>query len=294
VTAALEVVATGPLTLVEDLGRPGHAALGVARSGAADRAALRLANRLVANPEDAAGLEVLLGGLRLRALRETTLAVTGAPVPLEVDGRGAGLHAPVRLRAGQVLGLGVPAEGLRTYVGVRGGVVAPVLLGSRSHDTMAGIGPAPLQDGDRLEVGEPPPEQPVVDLAPVPALGPARLRVVLGPRDDWFTDPGVLAQGSWEVSSDSDRIGLRLRRPDDGGPALQRRDDAELPSEGVVRGSLQVPPGGEPVLFLSDHPVTGGYPVVGVVVDADTDRAAQLRPGERVELVVVPADRAGR
>jgi allophanate hydrolase subunit 2 len=111
------------------------------------------------------------------------------------------------------------------------------------------------------------------------------LRVLPGPRDDWFADPAVLMEGEWEVSADSDRVGLRLRRPDGGGPLLTRTDDAELASEGVVRGALQVP-SGEPVLFLADHPVTGGYPVVGVVLDADTDRAAQLRPGERVGFVL--------
>jgi biotin-dependent carboxylase-like uncharacterized protein len=282
------VEASGPLALVQDLGRPGHAALGVTRSGAADRGSLRLANRLVANPEPSPGIEVTFGGLRLRALREVTVAVTGAPLPLEVDGRGVDANAPVVLHAGQQLSLGVPEHGLRTYVAIRGGIAAPGLLGSCSRDTLAGIGPEPLAEGDELALGAPPTEQPVVDHAAVPALAPATLRVVLGPRDDWFTDAAAIVQDEWEVSSDSDRVGLRLRRPSDTAPPLSRVDDAELPSEAVVRGSLQVPPGGEPVLFLADHPVTGGYPVVAVVVDADTDRAAQLRPGERLRFLIVP------
>jgi biotin-dependent carboxylase-like uncharacterized protein len=279
---SLRVEASGPLALVQDLGRPGHATLGVTRSGAADRDALRLANRLVANAEGAAGIEVTFGGLRLRALRDVTVAVTGAPVPVNIDGRGADLRAPLRLRAGQTLGLGIPEEGLRSYVAVRGGIEARELLGSRSRDTLAGVGPEPLREGDELQVGATPQELPTIDHAPVPPLGPPALRIVLGPRDDWFTDASVIADGEWEVSSESDRVGLRLVRPQDGGEPLTRTDDAELASEGVVRGALQVPSGGAPVLFLADHPVTGGYPVIAVVVDADTDRAAQLRPGERL------------
>jgi biotin-dependent carboxylase-like uncharacterized protein len=277
----LRIESVGPLTLVQDLGRPGLGALGVTRSGAADRGALRLANRLVANPEGAAGLEVTFGGLRLRALRDLVVAVTGAGTPLDIDGRGVGMHAPLVMRPHQVLSLGVPGEGLRTYVGVRGGVKVRPVLGSRSRDTLAGLGPEPLREGDEVAVGPAPDRPPGVDLAPVPPPGPAHLRVLLGPRDDWFTDAAVLLEGEWEVTADSDRVGLRLRRTG-GGRLLTRIDDSELSSEGVVRGAVQVPPGGQPVLFLADHPVTGGYPVVAVVVDADTDRAAQLRPGERL------------
>jgi biotin-dependent carboxylase-like uncharacterized protein len=290
---SLRVEASGPLALLQDLGRPGHATLGVTRSGAADRAALRLANRLVANAEGAAGIEVTFGGLRLRALHEVTVAVTGAPVPVEVGGRGADLRAPLRLRVGQTLALGIPAEGLRSYVAVRGGINARELLGSRSRDTLAGVGPQPLREGDELQVGAVPQDLPTVDHAAVPPLGPAVLQILFGPRDDWFTDAHAIAEGEWEVSSDSDRVGLRLVRPKDGGPPLTRIDDAELASEGVVRGALQVPSGGAPVLFLADHPVTGGYPVIAVVVDADTDRAAQLRPGERLRFTTTASRQGG-
>ncbi len=283
----LRVEATGALALLQDLGRPGHSGLGVGRSGAADRGALRLANRLLANPEAAPGIEVTMGGLRVRALRDLSVAVTGPPAPVRVGGRGTGTHAPLVIRREQVLEIGTPTEGLRSYVAVRGGIVAPALFGSCSTDTMSGIGPPPLRAGDELAVGDAPAEQLVVDVAPAAQLGAARLRVLLGPRDDWFTDPSVLGVGRWQVSDDSDRVGMRLVRPDGEGPLLQRCDDAELPSEGVVRGALQVPAGGEPVLFLADHPVTGGYPVVGVVVDADCDRAAQLRPGDPVSFRVV-------
>ncbi len=284
---AVEVLATGTQALVQDLGRAGNAASGVGRSGATDRAALRLANRLVANPEGAAGIEVVFGGLAVRAQGRLTVAMAGALAPADVDGTPVGHHAVVPLRPGQVLRLGPPAAGLRTYVAVRGGIDCDAVLGSRSTDVLSGLGPAALAADDVLPVGPEPDAFPLVDVAPVavPPGGPVTLRVVLGPRADWIDDPTALTRTVWTASDRSDRIGMRLD-----GDRLRRRDgDAELPSEGVVRGSIQVPPDGGPVLFLADHPVTGGYPVAAVVVDADVDRAAQVRPGQGVRFTVVPA-----
>ncbi len=285
---ALEVTAVGAQALVQDLGRPGLSAVGVTRSGAADRGSLRLANRVVANREDAAGIEVLLGGLDLLVLRDVTVAVTGA-VGVTLDGSPLGAGAPLRLCAGAVLRAGAPAAGLRTYVAVRGGLAVQPVLGSRCTDTLAELGPAPLAVGDRLRVGPAPEQQPAVDVAPVaePAAGLVRLRAVPGPRDA-YVDGGCdqLAAGTWTVSEHADRVGLRLR-----GEPLRRAaayDGVEVPSEGLLRGAVQVPPAGEPVLMLADHPVTGGYPVVAVVVDADCDRAAQLRPGQAVRFRLLP------
>ena len=287
-TRALEVVRVGPLALVQDLGRPGHAAVGVPRSGAADRAALRLANRLVANDdEDAAAIEVLLGGLAVRAHGLRTVALTGAPAPADVDGTPVGHHSVLTLRPGQTLTLGPPPTGLRTYLAVRGGLDVEDVLGSVATDTLSGLGPAPLRTGDVLTVG-PEPESPwLLDVAPVapPTGTTVTLRAVLGPRADWVADAAALAHTTWTVSSRSDRVGMRLE-----GEALRRTDRRELPSEGMVRGAIQVPPGGEPVVFLADHPVTGGYPVVAVVVDADVDRAAQARPGQSVRFRLVPPE----
>jgi KipI family sensor histidine kinase inhibitor len=279
----LDVVATGALSLVEDLGRPGAGAIGVGRSGAADRAALRLANRLVANPSSAAAIEVAFGGLVVRAGSDLPapllVALTGAPAPASVDGTPVGHHALVTLRAGQTLRLGPPPTGLRTYLAVRGGIEVDAVLGSRSTDVLSGLGPAPLAAGDELPVGPEPADLPRVDVAPVavPTGDVVTLRAVPGPRADWVADPGALARTTWTASGRSDRVGMRLE-----GPPLRRLDRGELPSEGMVRGAIQVPPGGGPVLFGADHPVTGGYPVVAVVLDADLDRAAQIRPGQQV------------
>jgi biotin-dependent carboxylase-like uncharacterized protein len=287
-TAALEVLATGPLTLVQDLGRPGLGAVGVGRSGAADRGAFRLGARLLAQEYGAAALEVTFGGLEVRARGDLMVALTGAEGPVTVDGRCVDFRSPVQLRDGQTLRLGVPTSGLRTYLSVRGGIDVPAVLGSRATDTLAGLGPSPVRVGDLLPVGAPPQRFPCVDVAPGSPM-PAEtllLHALPGPRDDWLADLADLAATAWTVSSRSDRVGIRLE-----GPPLEyaaSRRGQELPSEGVVRGALQIPAGGQPVLFLADHPVTGGYPVAAVVVASDVDQAAQARPGQQVRFALVP------
>ncbi|MEU1791839.1 biotin-dependent carboxyltransferase family protein [Streptomyces sparsogenes] len=275
--SAFSVVRAGALTTVQDLGRAGHAHLGVPRSGALDEPALRLANRLVGNPEGAAALETTLTGCAVRLRRAATVAVTGAPCPVTVDGRPAAWGAPVRVPAGALVEVGAATHGVRGYVAFDGGVEAEQVLGSRSTDVLSGLGPAPLADGAVLRLGAPYGPAPAVDAAPCP--GPPRelvLPVVLGPRHDWFTPRALrtLATGEFRVSAASNRIGLRTE-----GPALERARDDELPSEGMVLGALQVPPDGRPVLFLADHPTTGGYPVVGVVPESHLPAAAQAVPG---------------
>ncbi|RHW26887.1 biotin-dependent carboxyltransferase [Nocardioides immobilis] len=271
------------MALFQDAGRPGRAAIGIGRSGAADRSSYELANRLVGTAPGAAALEVVLGGLEVQAVDGTIwLAVTGAPVPLLLDGRPEPTGAVLVLRPGSRLTLGVPPNGLRSYLAVRGGLdVAPV-LGSRSRDTLAGLGPAPLAAGDVLPIGDEVADEMRVDAVPAQQYDDRPvLRVVRGPRDDWVRDAALLTSSTWTVAPDSDRVGVRLA-----GGRLDLADPArQLPSEGAVRGAIQVPSGGEPVVFGPDHPVTGGYPVVAVVVDADTDRLAQLRPGEQVRFV---------
>jgi biotin-dependent carboxylase-like uncharacterized protein len=283
---ALEVLATGPLTLVQDLGRVGFAAIGVGRSGAADREAFRLGARLLAQPYTAAALEVTFGGLSIRAHGDLQLALTGAPAPAAIDGRPMGYFGPFTLGNGQVLTLGAPEVGLRSYLSVRGGIAVPPILKSRATDTLSGLGPPPVQTGDMLPVGPPPAAFPNVDVAPAPAFSTdvLLLHALRGPRDDWLANMGALVSSLWTVSSHSDRVGIRLT-----GEPLQyhaTRIDQELPSEGVVRGAIQVPSGGEPVVFLADHPVTGGYPVVAVLVDSDIDRAAQAVPGQQLRIVL--------
>lgn len=282
-TPVLRVVAPGPNATIQDLGRPGWFSAGVGVSGAADTVSLRLANRLVGNDDDAAGIECVLGGLHLQALAPVTLAVTGAPAPITVDTTPVAHSSVLRLRAGQQLRLGLAQAGLRVYVGIRGGVGVEPVLGSRSRDTMAGIGPDPLQAGSELPVGPPPAAWPTADVGPIQPItnDPVRARVTMGPRDDWFTRPTDLFVDHWVVTDRLDRVGVRLERPI-GAPPLTRVNDDELPTEGMPLGAIQVPPSGEPVVFLADHPITGGYPVIGVVLADDVASLAQARPGQHV------------
>jgi biotin-dependent carboxylase-like uncharacterized protein len=274
---AVVVVSPGPLATIQDRGRRGYAALGVGTSGAVDAPALALANRLVGNPLDAAGIEVTMGGLVLELDAPAMVALTGARVEVTVTGGPPlGHDAPSTLPAGVRIALGRPPTGLRTYVAVRGGLAVAPVLGSRSYDTLGRIGPPPLRAGDRLPVGADPGTPIDTEVAPVRTLDAAApIRLWPGPRADWFADSlDVLTAAAWTVRSDSDRVGARLE-----GPALRRTRADELPSEGLVTGAIQVPHDGRPIVMLADHPVTGGYPVVAVVDPGDLSRVAQARPG---------------
>lgn len=276
----LRIDSPGGVTTVQDLGRPGRAALGVARSGALDRTALRIANRLVGNTEGAAGLEITMGGFAARAVTATWVCVTGAFADVTVDGRAVDAYAPVLVPAGAELRIGAPQAGLRAYLVVRGGILAPRALGSRARDALAGLGPAPLAAGDELSAGEPASVVPPVDSFPWTVPPPSiDVRIAPGPRADWFAPGAIdtLADTAWSVSPHADRVGIRLD-----GPALARTRHDELPSEGMRPGAIQVPPHGRPVVLLADGPVTGGYPVIAVVTDAALDALAQVRPGDRV------------
>jgi biotin-dependent carboxylase-like uncharacterized protein len=213
---------------------------------------------------------------------DLAIAVTGADADPAVNGIPFGTNSIHYAHDGQVISLGAPQSGLHTYLAVRGGIDVGEVLGSRSYDVMSTIGPQPLQPGDVLPVGEHTADFPELEQAPVAALDDelVELAVVPGPRDDWFTDPDALVHQDWVASDRSDRVGMRLA----GRPLQHRWPDRQLPSEGATRGAIQVPPNGLPVILGPDHPVTGGYPVVGVVTDDDIDRAAQIRPGQTVRL----------
>jgi biotin-dependent carboxylase-like uncharacterized protein len=279
----LEILRTGPLAVIQDLGRIGQADLGVSRSGAADRRSHKLANRLVANPDDRATVEVTFGGFCARVRGgDVDIAVTGADTDPTVNGIKFGTNSIHHVRDGQVISFGAPRAGLRTYLAVRGGICVAPVLGSRSYDVMSAIGPSPLHAGDQLPIGEHTTDYPEVDQAPVASITSdvVELSVVPGPRDDWFVDPDLLVHTDWVASDRSDRVGMRLV----GRPLQYSFPDRQLPSEGATRGAIQVPPNGLPVILGPDHPITGGYPVIGVVIDEDMDTVAQVRAGQRVRL----------
>jgi len=278
----LSVVKPGPLTLVQDRGRPGLAHLGVGSSGAMDRAAHSLANRLVGNEPAAAGLEILFGAVALRAEDTVWVAVAGAWGSVTIEGREVAHHSATLLGAGETLEFGIASHGIRYYLAVRGGIEVPLVLGSRSSDTLARLGPSLLAVGDILRIGsEPHGAVPLVDVVPVDAPSNAAVTLELrpGPRRSWFTPESWdrLLGNEWQVSPRSDRSGIRLD-----GAALDRTERRELPSEGMVSGAIQVSPDGVPTILAVDHPVTGGYPVIAVVTDDSLDALAQLRPGQKI------------
>ncbi|HET9123372.1 MAG TPA: biotin-dependent carboxyltransferase family protein [Solirubrobacteraceae bacterium] len=274
----LVVVRAGALTTVQDHGRPGLAHLAVPPSGALDREALALGNRLLGNPPGAAGLETTLDGVALRPDRFCRIVVTGAPAAVSIDGRPAAWAAVLDVPGGARLEVGAARAGLRSYVTVAGGVRTAAVLGSRSHDVLSGLGSPVLRAGDRLPLGErPETPPPPVDVAPQPAP-PDALELTLweGPRHGHLseTSAATLRHAVWTVASASNRIGLRLE-----GPALELAVRVELRSEGLVTGAVQVPPDGRPLIFLRDHPTTGGYPVIGVIDRGGLGACAQARPG---------------
>ena len=308
VESGFRILNPGAQSLIQDLGRRGYGPLGVSAAGALDRASLRRANRLVGNASSAAAIESVNGGLTVEALGDQVVAVTGAPTTLTIEApswfdsdgesddgaiqpgatRTAPMAAPFALLDGEVLTLGAPESGFRNYVAIRGGVDVPEVLGSRSADTMSGIGPAPLVIRQVLPVGGATESTAVgsPELQPdFPGGGVAVLDVIPGPRADWFDQKALdsLCGQEWLVTPQSNRVGMRL----DGTP-LKRTREGELPSEGTMAGALQIPPAGLPVLFLADHPITGGYPVIGVVRDEHLDVAAQVPIGGKIRFRLVP------
>jgi biotin-dependent carboxylase-like uncharacterized protein len=286
----LKVISADMPVLFQDLGRRGRADQGVSASGALDRGALKAANRLVGNSPGAACLEITLGGFSFEALGKAVIALSGAPCPATIktsSGRSFGVPhlQPAALDEGDVVTLAAPSAGMRSYLAARGGFAVEPVLGSASTDTLARIGPAAVAAGETLGILPAAPGA-IVSLGETPAFDMptatdiVTLDVTMGPRTDWFTAAGVeafLAQ-SWRVTPQSSRVGIRLA----GDRPLERADENELPSEGTATGAIQVPASGQPILFLADHPLTGGYPVIATVADHHLDLAGQIPIGARI------------
>ncbi|MGP9527169.1 carboxyltransferase domain-containing protein [Glutamicibacter sp. AOP5-A2-18] len=295
----LRIIDSGLQSLLQDAGRLGFGNLGVGVAGAADPIAFRQANRLVGNHPDQAVIENLGSRISVEASEDQVMAHCGAQASLWItpaaddpirNRRQVVSDAPFALLHGERLDVEPAGSGLRSYLAVRGEIEIEPTLGSLSTDTLSGVGPEPLAAGTAIPVKRPaighivgnpqPSTLPVAD-----DQGLYQLRVIAGPRTEWFGPAGLtqLADQIWEVTSETNRVGIRLsteERP------LQRIRTGELASEGVARGSLQVPPSGLPVLFLADHPVTGGYPVIATVIDEDLSAAAQLPPGSKLRFVL--------
>lgn len=266
------VEVAGPLTLIQDTGRPGYAHLGVTRSGAFDCQALRLANRLVGNPQDSAALEALGGGLELTAGHRVTVAVSGAHGQVFIDDRPRDTHTPLHVEPGARIRLGTPRHGLRYYVAFAGGIDATPVLGSRSYDTLGRIGPAPLEAGQRLSIG-PKHADPTIDHAAT-AHTVEDFEIMPGPDATGALLERLIA-GHWDLDPQSNRIGVRLQ----GVPIEVTK--VSLRSRPMVLGAVQLPPNGLPIILGPDHPATGGYPVIAVVLRRSLDHVAQWSGGLR-------------
>ena len=295
---AFEILRAGLLTTVQDRGRIGCQKFGVTVSGAMDEFALRVGNILVGNEQGAAGLEISFLGPHIRLRADVTLALTGAETDVDLDGKPAPWYEAFRAQAGQTLDIRHCTRGMRAYLAVAGGIDVPVRLGSRSTSLAAGFGGfegRPLRDGDVLSVG-PTLGETVrgfdrrVPRSWRPAFeSPQFVRVVFGPQDGAFTEVGrrTLLDAAYEVSPSSDRMGYRLE-----GPAIEHGGPADIISDWIPLGGIQVPGNGKPIVLLADRQTTGGYTKIATVISPDIPKLVQLRPGETVCFRAVTADEA--
>jgi antagonist of KipI len=274
----------GPLTTIQDLGRPGYLRVGIPESGPMDRDAFLLANRLVGNADGAAALECTLIGPRVEFTDERAVAITGAETPVALNGAEAPRWQAFGVKAGDVLKLGPARSGVRAYLAVSGGIDTPPALGSRAtylRGRLGGLGGRALRKDDRLPLG---PAHP----APLGRVRPARvpvytsepeIRVVLGPQDDRFTARGVAAllEEPYELLPQSDRMGARLR-----GPLIEHAGGHDIVSDGIALGGIQVVGDGQPIVLLADRQSTGGYTKIATVCSFDVARVGQLKPGQRL------------
>jgi len=294
---SLEVLDGGLLTTVQDRGRSGYRHLGVGCAGVADAYSAAVANRLVGNPVDAALLEATLRGPTLRFARAATIALCGADMAADIDGTAVACWRRIAVGTGSTLTLRSAQRGARLYLAVDGGIVVPMLLGSRSTDLRAGFGGhqgRALRAGDQLPLGAATqPASAVLQQASAwfdaaPDLGFASdvwLRVLPGAARAGHA--ALSSAAGWRVGSASNRQGVRLL-----GAALSGIFAAAARSEPVLPGTVQVPPDGMPIVLLADAQTMGGYVRVAHVIEADLPRLAQCRPGDRIRFAAVDADTA--
>jgi biotin-dependent carboxylase-like uncharacterized protein len=292
----IRILEPGPQTTIQDLGRPGHLAVGIPPSGPVDGRAFVLANRLVGNVDGAGALECTLAGPRFESRAAGALAVTGAEVPVLVNDRPAAMWTTLPVAAGDVVKVGTVRTGARAYVALAGGIDVPPALGSRAtflRGRLGGLAGRALQRDDVLPLGvaAPPPWRRVKAAAISIVESEPVLRVVLGPQDDRFSEEGIATflGSAYEVLPQSDRMGVRLR-----GPRIAHRRGHDIVSDGIALGSVQVPGDGQPIVLLVDRQTTGGYTKIATVCSFDVARLGQARPGHRVHFQAVTVDKAHR
>jgi antagonist of KipI len=288
-----EVVQPGPMTMVQDLGRIGYQQYGVPTSGALDDYAFRLGNLLVGNDEGAAALEITLFGCQLRALQDTLIAITGADLAPAINGRPAPIWASLWIKRNQLLSFSQLRKGCRSYLAVAGGIRVPEVMKSASTCVRAGIGGLngrPLCKGDILRADAAFAKTAQIPAKYVPTYSNAlALRVILGPQDDYFTKDGIstFLNSEYTVSAQADRMGYRLE-----GPVIQHRGGADIISDGIPLGAIQVPGDGLPIILLADRQTIGGYTKIANIISADIPKVAQAKPGDRMRFQQVKGAQA--
>ncbi len=292
----IHVLRPGLLTTVQDLGRPGYQRYGVSVSGAMDRRALLIGNRLVGNPDEAAGLECTIQGPELRFEEAAVIAVTGGDLSPVLNGEAVPVWKAVEVQAGGVLAIGRRRSGARTYVAVAGGIDVPAVLGSRATHLRSRTGGAagqPLTRGQTLDIGRRN-RSPVIPRCAPPAIIPPyhttpTLRLVRGPQFARLSPQAAatLTSRRFAIAPESDRMGYRLV-----GARIVIDSVTHTISDASPPGSVQVPPDGRPILLMADHQTTGGYPIVGVVCSLDLSLAAQLMPGDHLGFAFISPEAA--
>ncbi len=290
--SSIRVNSPGFLTTVQDLGRSGHAHYGVSPAGAADAVAFRFGNLLLGNPENTPALEITLVGGSLTFSDDCQIAISGADFSPMVSGNSVPLWTTAEIKAGETLTFGAAKAGVRTYLCIRGNLRIPLHLGSASTHVLSAIGGfsgRALRKGDVLNydplASVPPHLFRTVSDGALKKLSPrTNIRVTPAPEWESFTDDalGLFYSSSYEISEESNRVGLRLR-----GPTLTRTIQADILTEGVSIGAVQVPPSGQPIILFVEHPTTGGYPRIANVIMADLPSVGQLRPRDEITLDLV-------
>jgi len=290
-----EVIQPGPLTTVQDLGRYGYQQYGVPVSGAMDNYALRVANLLVGNNEGEAGLEITLLGPQLRLLEDTVVAITGADLSPMLNNNPLPMWAAVMVGCGATISFHWPKKGCRSYLAVAGGIDIPKVMGSSStyvKSHIGGVEGRPLRAGDCLKSGKARPGILERKLAPqyVPEYrDQSEVRVILGPQDDYFTEKGIrdFLHSEYTISTEADRVGYRLQ-----GPRIEHKGGADIISDGIPLGAVQVPGDGLPIVLMADRQTTGGYAKIATVITVDVPKLAQAKPGDKVRFLQTTEEKA--
>lgn len=293
--ARIEVIKPGLTTTIQDLGRTGYQQYGMVVAGAMDIFALQVANLIVGNERGAAAIEVVLMGPQLRFKSDTVIAICGANLSPTLDGEPIECWKSHRVSAGQTLSFGKPIDGTYAYVAVSGGIMTPEVMGSRSTYIKGGIGGLngrPLTKGDFLPTGTPVMESAGRQLQPdlVPNYNkPRKIRVILGPEKNAFTEEGLhnFLSSSYKVTTQNDRMGARLE-----GPKIEHVNGADIISDAIFPGTIQVPASGQPIILLADRQPTGGYTRIATVITEDVPRVAQSLPGKELAFEAVSLELA--